>query len=70
MRIPRGWAEDRRLADPKMRARLAVMGGTALPGSPVDFGKVVAEGTEEWAKVMKFSGSRIGSLQPAVRAAR
>jgi tripartite-type tricarboxylate transporter receptor subunit TctC len=46
------------LVDPKMKARLAEFGGTVLPGSPADFGKLVAEETEKWAKVVKFSGAR------------
>ena len=44
------------LADPKMKARLADLGGTILPGSPADFGKLIAEETEKWAKVIKFAG--------------
>jgi len=43
------------LADPKMKARLADLGGTVLPGSPADFGKLIAEETEKWAKVIKFA---------------
>jgi len=43
------------LADPKFKARLADMGGTVLAGSPDDFGKLIAEETEKWAKVAKFS---------------
>jgi tripartite-type tricarboxylate transporter receptor subunit TctC len=46
------------LVDPKMKARLAEFGGTVLPGSPADFGKLIAEETEKWAKVVKFSGAR------------
>jgi tripartite-type tricarboxylate transporter receptor subunit TctC len=46
------------LADPKMKARLADLGGTTLSGSPADFGKLVAEETEKWAKVVKFSGAK------------
>src|SRR5712692_10505542 len=46
------------LADPKMKARLADLGGTILPGSPADFGKLIAEETEKWAKVVKFSGAK------------
>jgi tripartite-type tricarboxylate transporter receptor subunit TctC len=41
------------LADPKMKARLADLGGTVLPGSPADFGKHIAEETEKWAKVIR-----------------
>jgi tripartite-type tricarboxylate transporter receptor subunit TctC len=46
------------LADPKFKARLADLGGTALSGSPLDFGKFVADETEKWAKVVKFAGIR------------
>jgi tripartite-type tricarboxylate transporter receptor subunit TctC len=46
------------LADPKMKARLADLGGTVLAGSPADFGKLIAEETEKWGKVVKFSGAR------------
>jgi tripartite-type tricarboxylate transporter receptor subunit TctC len=46
------------LADPKMKVRLAELGGTVLPGSPADFGRLIAEETEKWAKVVKFSGAR------------
>ena len=45
-------------ADPKMKARLADTGGAALPGSPADFGKLLVEETEKWAKVIKSSGTR------------
>ena len=44
------------LGDPKMKARFADLGGTVIPGSPADFGKLVAEETEKWAKVIKFAG--------------
>ena len=44
------------LADPKMKARLADLGGTVLAGSPADFGKFIADETEKWAKVIKFAG--------------
>jgi len=44
------------LADPKLKARFADLGGAALPGSPADFGKLIAEETEKWAKVVKFAG--------------
>jgi tripartite-type tricarboxylate transporter receptor subunit TctC len=46
------------LADPKIRAGLADMGGVVLAGSPADFGKLIADETEKWAKVVKFSGAR------------
>jgi tripartite-type tricarboxylate transporter receptor subunit TctC len=44
------------LADTRLRARLADLGGTALPGSPADFGKLIAAETEKWGKVVKFAG--------------
>jgi len=44
------------LADTKMKARLAELGATALPGSPADFGKLLADETEKSAKVVKFAG--------------
>jgi tripartite-type tricarboxylate transporter receptor subunit TctC len=46
------------LADTKMNARLADLGGTVLPGSPAEFGKLIADETEKWAKVVKFSGAK------------
>jgi tripartite-type tricarboxylate transporter receptor subunit TctC len=44
------------LADPKLRARLADLSGTMLPGSTADFGKLIAEDAEKWGKVIKFAG--------------
>ncbi len=41
------------LADPKMKARLADLGGMTLTGSPADFGKLVADETEKWGKVIR-----------------
>ena len=46
------------LADAKIKAQLADLGGTMLVGSPSDFGKLIAEETEKWAKVVKFSGAK------------
>jgi tripartite-type tricarboxylate transporter receptor subunit TctC len=47
------------LRDSRMKARLADMGGTALAGSPADFGKLIVEETEKWGKVVKFSGAKL-----------
>jgi tripartite-type tricarboxylate transporter receptor subunit TctC len=41
------------LADPKLKAKLADLGGTVISGSPTDFGKLIAEETEKWAKVIR-----------------
>jgi tripartite-type tricarboxylate transporter receptor subunit TctC len=49
------------LADAKNKARLTDLGGTALVGSPSDFGKLIAGETEKWAKVIKFAG-----IQPMI----
>jgi tripartite-type tricarboxylate transporter receptor subunit TctC len=46
------------LADPKIKARFADLGGTVLPLSPADFGKLIADETEKWSKVVKFSGAK------------
>jgi tripartite-type tricarboxylate transporter receptor subunit TctC len=46
------------LADPKIKARLADLGGTPLVGSSADFGKLIADETEKWAKVVKFANIR------------
>jgi tripartite-type tricarboxylate transporter receptor subunit TctC len=48
------------LADPKLKARFADLGSTVLSGSPADFGKLIADDTEKWGKVIKFSGARAG----------
>jgi tripartite-type tricarboxylate transporter receptor subunit TctC len=41
------------LADPRIKARLADLGGTTLPGSPAEFGKLIADETEKWGKVIR-----------------
>jgi tripartite-type tricarboxylate transporter receptor subunit TctC len=41
------------LADPKIKARLAEMGGMLLAGSPADFGKLIAEETDKWGQVIR-----------------
>jgi hypothetical protein len=43
-----------------MKARLADLGLTGLPGSPADFGKLIADDTVKWAKVVKFAGLKAG----------
>jgi tripartite-type tricarboxylate transporter receptor subunit TctC len=47
------------LANAKMKARFVDLGGTVIAGSPADFGKLIAEETEKWAKVVKFSGAKV-----------
>jgi tripartite-type tricarboxylate transporter receptor subunit TctC len=47
------------LSDPKIKARFVDMGGAALPGSPADFGKLIADETEKWGKVV-----RAANIQP------
>jgi tripartite-type tricarboxylate transporter receptor subunit TctC len=44
------------LADSKVRARIEELGGTVLGGSPAEFGAIISEATEKWAKVIKFAG--------------
>ena len=46
------------LADPKSQARFAELGASLLPGSPADFSRLVADETEKWSKVVKFSGAK------------
>ncbi|MGB8126432.1 MAG: tripartite tricarboxylate transporter substrate-binding protein, partial [Pseudolabrys sp.] len=46
------------LNDPMSKARFAELGASLLPGSPPDFGKLVAEETEKWGKVVKFCGAK------------
>ena len=46
------------LADARMRARIADLGGIELAGSPTSFEKLIADETEKWAKVVKFSGAK------------
>ena len=46
------------LADPKLKAQFADLSATVIPGSPDDFGKLIAEETEKWGKVVKFSGAK------------
>jgi tripartite-type tricarboxylate transporter receptor subunit TctC len=46
------------LADPTMKVRLADLGGIPIAGSPGDFGKLIADETEKWAKVIRRAGIR------------
>jgi len=47
------------LADPKLKARVSDLGGTVFRGSPADFGKLIADETEKWAKVINFAGIKV-----------
>jgi tripartite-type tricarboxylate transporter receptor subunit TctC len=47
------------LTDPKLKARLAELGGTVLAGSPAEFGKFIADETEKWGKVI-----RVANIKP------
>jgi tripartite-type tricarboxylate transporter receptor subunit TctC len=47
------------LADPKMLKRLADLGGVPIPGTPEDFGKIIANETQKWEKVVKASGATV-----------
>jgi len=44
------------LADSKVQARIVELGGTVLGGSPAEFGAIISEDTEKWARVIKFAG--------------
>jgi tripartite-type tricarboxylate transporter receptor subunit TctC len=46
------------LTDPKLKAQFADLGGMSIGGSPAEFGKFIADETEKWAKVVKFSGAK------------
>jgi len=48
------------LADPKLKARFAELGGTVLPGSPADFGTLIRDETEKWAKVIRAAKIKVG----------
>ena len=47
------------LVDPKLKARLADLGGTVLVGSPADYAKLIASEVEKWGKVV-----RAGNIKP------
>jgi tripartite-type tricarboxylate transporter receptor subunit TctC len=50
---------NRALADPKMRERLAELGGKSIAGTPEDFGKIIAAETAKWKKVVTSSGAKV-----------
>jgi tripartite-type tricarboxylate transporter receptor subunit TctC len=50
-------AVNEALADPGVQSRLAELGGTLIPGTPEDFGKIIALETDKWAKVVKATGA-------------
>ena len=47
------------LADPNIKARLAEMGGMHMGGTPAEFGKIIADETEKWRKVVEFAGASV-----------
>jgi tripartite-type tricarboxylate transporter receptor subunit TctC len=46
------------MADPRIKERIASLGGVALPGSPEDYGRTIAADTDKWGRVVKFSGAQ------------
>ena len=55
------------LADPKIKARLADVGGTVLGGSPAEFGKLLVDETEKRGKVVKFAGIKFSDRSTPTR---
>jgi tripartite-type tricarboxylate transporter receptor subunit TctC len=47
------------LLDSKVKARIVELGGTVAGGSPAEFGTIISEATEKWAKVIKFAGIKV-----------
>jgi tripartite-type tricarboxylate transporter receptor subunit TctC len=47
------------LADPKIKAQLADLGSTVVPGSPADFGKLIVDETEKWARVIRTANIKV-----------
>jgi tripartite-type tricarboxylate transporter receptor subunit TctC len=52
-------AVNEALSDKAMIQRLADLGGTPMGGTPADFGKIIADETEKWRKVVEFSGAKL-----------
>jgi tripartite-type tricarboxylate transporter receptor subunit TctC len=50
---------NRGLVDQNIRTRLSKLGGDIIPGTPADFGKLIADETEKWARVVKFAGVKV-----------
>jgi tripartite-type tricarboxylate transporter receptor subunit TctC len=46
------------LADPKLKAQFADLSAAVIPGTPEDFGKLIADETEKWGKVVRFTGAK------------
>jgi tripartite-type tricarboxylate transporter receptor subunit TctC len=47
------------LADAKIKARIVELGGTVVGGTPAEFGTIISDATEKWAKVIKFAGVKV-----------
>ena len=47
------------LGDPRMKARFADLGGAVVPGSPDDFGRLIRDETEKWAKVIRAASIKV-----------
>jgi tripartite-type tricarboxylate transporter receptor subunit TctC len=47
------------LADPRIKARFADLGGTVLPGSPDDFGRLIRDETAKWGKVIRAANIKV-----------
>ena len=50
---------NRALADPKMRERLAALGGVPIAGTPEEFGKMMTAETEKWSRIVTASGATV-----------
>jgi tripartite-type tricarboxylate transporter receptor subunit TctC len=54
------------LADPKLKARLADLGGTPLALSPAEFSKLIADETEKWTKVIRAANIKLNPSRPDI----